>query len=531
MSSLIFNPGRDCFNSMGIPVDNLTLENAVEQIIAMAKARDGRARLVSTLNADFLVNSLGTALSRPRHPELLEVLRSSDLVTADGFPIVWLSRLLGRPISERVCGSDMVPAIARRAAEEGLSIFLLGGAAGIAAEAGRVLEARYPGLRIAGSAAPFIKTTGRDLANTEDEDLALLDEIHASEADILLVGLGNPKQELWFNRNRKRLRTPVSIGVGGTFEFVIGTVRRAPAIWQRLNLEWVFRMLQDPGRLWKRYSKGLVKLGALATPVILQRIRESLLPGTAELPGHGALPWQRLWSSREQSIALLAVPRRVGADYLQRIIEDVAVDSDAGELRILDFSDVKHIELSAQQELFNLASLLRRPGTQIQLMGMSPRLRRQLTAARLMDLLETDSTGTIDRLAGGADHATSFSCQSYALRDATLTMLSGPVSRETLRELGFVECLLHSVRDRHCIIDFRNVSLLESSGIAELMPLFTHAGQNGSAVYLSGAGHNVRQMLRMAEIDSTAKLMSDQQLLERISRDSDDPRNGTKEHV
>jgi N-acetylglucosaminyldiphosphoundecaprenol N-acetyl-beta-D-mannosaminyltransferase len=141
-------------------------------------------------------------LSRPRHPELLEVLRSSDLVTADGFPIVWLSRLLGRPLPGRVCGSDLTPALAERAAREGLSLFLFGGGEGVAAEAGAVLEKRYPGLRIAGAAAPMIRTSGPGPGTDGEDDSALLEQIHESGADILLVGLGNPKQELWFNRNR-----------------------------------------------------------------------------------------------------------------------------------------------------------------------------------------------------------------------------------------------------------------------------------------------------------------------------------------
>jgi len=213
MTHSIALPERDCINSLGIPVDDLTLHSAVDRIVAMARRRDGRARLVSTLNVDFLVNSLGTALTRPRHPELLEVLRSSDLVTADGFPIVWLSRLLGRPLAGRVCGSDLVPALAERAVREGLSLFLFGGAQGVAAAAAQRLQERYPGLKIAGTAAPVVHTTGNALGGTAEEDAALLGQIHASGADILLVGLGNPKQELWFNRTRSQLQVPVSIGV------------------------------------------------------------------------------------------------------------------------------------------------------------------------------------------------------------------------------------------------------------------------------------------------------------------------------
>ena len=116
MSTLIHHVERDCVNSLGIPVDNLTSESAVERIIDLAQRRDGHPRLVSTLNVDFLVNALGMGFQKARHPELLDVLRHSDLVTADGFPILWLSRIAGRPLPHRVCGSDIVPQLAARAA-------------------------------------------------------------------------------------------------------------------------------------------------------------------------------------------------------------------------------------------------------------------------------------------------------------------------------------------------------------------------------------------------------------------------------
>jgi N-acetylglucosaminyldiphosphoundecaprenol N-acetyl-beta-D-mannosaminyltransferase len=484
----------------------------------MAKAEDGRARLVSTLNVDFLVNSLGTALTQPRHPELLEVLRSSDLVTADGFPIVWLSRLLGRPLQERVCGSDLVPALAERAAREDLSVFLLGGGEGAAEQAGKVLAQRYPGLRIAGTAAPYVRTSGRELASAAEDDRALLAQIHGSGADILLVGLGNPKQELWFNRNRRQLKTAVSIGVGGTFEFINGNVRRAPAVWQRLNLEWVYRITQDPARLWKRYSKGLIKLALLAAPVIRARLAEEAQFGKAVEPGPGPLPWRRLWASRDQSISLLTLPRRLGDRYLQRVVADAYHKAPEGEMRILDFSQVRHISLNAQQEFFNLAGLLRRESSKLQLMGLQPAVKQQLAAARLLDLLDGHSKLAIDQLANRPVDSMAFACQSYALGNATLVMLSGRVNRESLSEMGFVECLMQSVRDRYCIIDFRNVELLESSGIAELLPLFTLPKTTQSGVLLSGTSHNTRQMLQMAEIDSNAELIDDRQLLEHINR-------------
>ena len=197
MNSMIYPPMRDCVNSLGIPVDNLSLQQATDRIIEMAKNRDGKSHLVSTLNVDFLDNSLGYAFSRPRHPELLNVLRTSDMVTADGFPIVWLSKIMGRPLQQRVAGSDLTPALAERAANEGLSLFLLGGGEGVAAAAAESLQEANPGLRIAGTCAPFIYTDGAALIDFAEDDAKVLQTINTSGADILLVGLGNPKQELW----------------------------------------------------------------------------------------------------------------------------------------------------------------------------------------------------------------------------------------------------------------------------------------------------------------------------------------------
>jgi N-acetylglucosaminyldiphosphoundecaprenol N-acetyl-beta-D-mannosaminyltransferase len=517
MSTLICNPSRDCVNSLGIPVDKLTLDSAVNEIIHRARMRD-RARLVSTLNVDFLVNSLGTALSRPRHPELLEVLRSSDLVTADGFPIVWLSRLLGRPLPGRVCGSDLTPALAERAAREGLSLFLLGGGEGVAAEAGAVLEKRYPGLRIAGAAAPMIRTSGRGLAQTYEDDSALLEEIHESGADILLVGLGNPKQELWFNRNRASLRTPVSIGVGGTFEFITGKTRRAPVIWQRLNLEWVYRMLQDPARLWRRYSKGLFKLSLLAAPVVASRVAEIIAangPAGDETP---SLDWQRLWSSRDESLSLLRLPRVLDTAYLVALTRELLATEGAAGLRILDFSRVRRLRLSAQQELFNLSALTHRQRGQLQIMGMRPRLRRALAAARLLDLLEACDHGqdALHKLTDEDSGSQPFSCRSYIVGDAALLLLSGRVSRDALRAVGFVECAMGNARGRRCVIDLRNVSMLESSGIGELIPLLEADGGENNSVFFSGVSHGTRQMLRMADVAKDVRQIDDQQLLKLI---------------
>lgn len=515
MTTLTHNPDRNCVSSLGIPVDDLTLEDAVNGVIRLARTRDGKPRLVSTLNVDFLVNSLGTGLSRAKHPELLEVLRNSDMVTADGFPILWLSRIVGKPLKQRVCGSDLVPALAQRASEQQLSIFMLGGAEGIARQAADILQAENPGLTIAGTAAPFVQIAGPGLAKCIAEEEALVAQINASGADILLLGLGNPKQELWFNRNRNRLTVPVSIGVGGTFEFITGGIRRAPRWVQRANLEWVYRIAQDPARLWRRYARGIFKLAALSAPLIANRAAEVITFAGSKRSCGSELTWRRLWSSRDQALAVLRLPRHVRAADLETLVNQVEDDQQSDGARLIDFSRVRRIEMAGHQALFTLSELQRRSGN-IQLLGMTPRLQRQLAACRVIDILGRSQGSTLSNLDAGISAGPGqLSCRSYVSDDSALIFLGGSVDDDALRGIAFDECLRHTARDRTCIIDLRNVSLLESSAIATFEPFIGKPGKG--RVLFSGASDNVRQMFKVAELDAAGCFINDRQLIELIS--------------
>ena len=223
---------------------------------------DGKNRLVATANVDFIVNSHDNKQEKIAE-ELRSTLRNADMVTADGMPLVWLSQMLGRPLEERVTGADMVPALAEKAAREGKSIYFFGGIDGSAKQTAQILSDRYPGLKVAGYSAPMI-----DL-DDEIENKIEIARINITEPDILLIALGNPKQELWFNRFKRYLKVPVSMGIGGTFEFIAGMTSRAPEWMQRVGLEWIYRMTQDPKRLVRRYIKGLYTFNRMTLPLIL----------------------------------------------------------------------------------------------------------------------------------------------------------------------------------------------------------------------------------------------------------------------
>lgn len=231
---------------LGTPIDDMNMSEALNRIEAFIAAGrvTGKAHQIATINADFVVKSLHDA-------DLRRILQEADMATADGMPLVWSARLLGVPIEGRVTGADMVPALAQRAARKGYSIYFLGAAPGIAEKAAHILQRQYPTLQIAGIASPTPEAV-------QQGDPTIIAACKAAKPDILLVAFGNPKQEKWIYRHAQELGIPVMIGVGGTFDLIAGVTKRAPQWMQQSGLEWSYRLLQQPGRLWKRYITDLV---------------------------------------------------------------------------------------------------------------------------------------------------------------------------------------------------------------------------------------------------------------------------------
>jgi N-acetylglucosaminyldiphosphoundecaprenol N-acetyl-beta-D-mannosaminyltransferase len=217
---------------LGVRVDCVGLAEAVEAIQRMVEER-GPTRLVATVNPEFIMRARADEQFRT-------VLESAALCVADGIGVVWAMRRQGCPQAERVAGSDLVPLLAATCAERGWRPFLLGALPGVAGEAAARLEADVPGLRIAGAHAG---------SPHPEDDQDSLRRIAAARPDVLLVAYGAPHQELWIARNRGCLDVPVAIGVGGTFDFLAGRVRRAPRWLREAHLEWLWRLALQPARV------------------------------------------------------------------------------------------------------------------------------------------------------------------------------------------------------------------------------------------------------------------------------------------
>jgi len=236
---------RDRVDVCGLRIDRLSFSEALAGIDAAVERRRAgrlaRSLAVFSANVDMIVKA-------SRDPAFAGELNAADLLLADGTPVLWMARGLGHPLPQKISGSDLVPHLAARAAVTGYSLFLLGSTPAAAGAAAERLQRENPGLRIAGVYSPPM---GFERDSGERERIRSL--LRSASPDVVLVGLGAPKQERWILAEREAVSAAVMIAVGGTFDLLAGEKRRAPGLVQRIGLEWMWRLAQEPLRLGRRY--------------------------------------------------------------------------------------------------------------------------------------------------------------------------------------------------------------------------------------------------------------------------------------
>lgn len=235
---------------LGVPFDNLTTRQALALVEEMIASR--QPHYFVTPNVDFLTQARYDA-------DLRRILCDANLVLCDGTPVLWASRLLGNPLPERVAGSDMVPLLIRLAVEKNLRLFFLGGSPESMERALANLKTQYPSLNVSGYSPPYAR-----LHEMDHDDIKR--RIAEAKPDMLFVSFGCPKQEKWISMHYKTLGVPVVGGVGGTIDFLAGHLKRAPRWMQRSGTEWLFRLCQEPRRLFRRYALDM-RVFALAITV------------------------------------------------------------------------------------------------------------------------------------------------------------------------------------------------------------------------------------------------------------------------
>lgn len=220
-------------------VDNLSMDEALKRIDKLVIER--KPSYVVTPNVDHIVKLDSDKKFR-------EVYEDADLILTDGMPLIWISKLKGTPIKEKVSGSDLFPKVCELSARNGYRVFLLGAAEGIAEKAAKNLQNKYKGLRIVGTYSPKY---GFEKDKKEIDKISSI--IKLAKPDILAVGLGAPKQEKFIHEFKDKLEVPVSLAIGASIDFEAGNVERAPKWMQNNGLEWMYRLYKEPKRMYKRY--------------------------------------------------------------------------------------------------------------------------------------------------------------------------------------------------------------------------------------------------------------------------------------
>lgn len=222
-----------------IMIDNVNMDECIKKIDEL---------IIKNKNAYVVTPNVDHIVKLQYDTEFMEIYKNADLVLADGVPIIWASRLLGKSLKEKVSGSDLFPKLCEYAADKGYKVFFLGAREGVAKQAEVNLLRKYPELNVVGTYSPKF-----GFESDIEENTKILKMLKESSPDILFVGVGAPKQEKWIYKNKNNYNIPVSLGIGASFDFIAGSTKRAPLWMQKIGLEWFYRFMKEPRRMFRRY--------------------------------------------------------------------------------------------------------------------------------------------------------------------------------------------------------------------------------------------------------------------------------------
>lgn len=461
---------------LGVPFHDLTLAESIERIGHAVARRT--PRYLATANLDF-------AMQASRDVELQRILLEAEYVLCDGTPLVWASRWLGVPLRERVAGSDLVPRLAAEAEQRDWRIFILGSTPDSLQAALANLRTRHPKLAIDGYSPPVAS-----LLELNHEDIA--ERVRAAKPDILLVALGCPKQEKWIYMHHTKLGVPVSIGVGATIDFLAGKFRRAPRWMQRSGTEWIFRLMQEPRRLFNRYMLDLVYfVGALRRERRLLRKRKpATLPPPPAFNAPSSSVTVHHWSGDVDAAALHAGRIAPVPPMLP------------GEALALDLSGVTFMDSAGVGQLVSLYRGRVRSGAGMVLINPSEPVTALLTVLKLDRLIPSASEPSeVPAVLGlrrfGPSNPSNE--QTVSLKFVG-ELTAGRVASHTN---WLDDAWAAKPAARRLKLDLSQVGFIDSSGLGLLVHAHKLARQRtGSDLKISGAGANVRNVTQLARLDA-----------------------------
>ncbi|MGV3772897.1 MAG: WecB/TagA/CpsF family glycosyltransferase [Verrucomicrobiales bacterium] len=466
---------------LGVPFDNVTTGQTIQLIEQMVSS--GQPHYLATANVDFLVQAMHDV-------ELRRILFDAHLVLCDGTPLVWASKLLGNPLPERVAGSDLVPLLMKVAAEKGYRPFFLGATEDSAKQAIANLTAKYPSLQMAGYySPPFNK-----LLEMDHEEITR--RITEAKPDMLFVGFGCPKQEKWISMHYRSLGVPVSVGIGGTIDFLAGKLQRAPKWMQKTGTEWIFRLAQEPKRLFKRYCGDLWYFSR----AILQQYWQFSSRSRKKIPAPVKEPpaIQREWR-------LITFPDRIDFEAVHQqknVWEQMLEEHD---FLLADLSNVEFVDSTGVGFLIRLQKRARLAGKHLLLLQPTVAVSRALAMMRLQDfftivptleaakifLEELNSSRPVQ-----VRNIPSSSYPSIIWKGELTAANADEVWNVTMTHLN-----ARALVQKSLAIDMSELRFLDSTGLSVMIKAKKFASRQGLSITFTGIQPNVRNVVKLARLE------------------------------
>lgn len=487
-------------NMMPLPMDPIVHE--IQKLIDRYK-KDLRPRYVSTINVDFIVKVHHTFSSQPRYLSLLKALRDSSISTLDGSPLVWLARMLGSKAEERVTGADLFPKLSAYIASNKGSIFLLGGDERTLRLCMVYLQSIIPSLRIVGASHSKIFVEGTDLENYEERDDLIVEEINRASPDILFLNLGNPKQEIWFQRVKHKLHVPVTIGVGGSFDLLTSNKKRAPLWMQQWGLEWFYRLIQEPKRLFTRYLIDLIKFPLIAVPLV---IVHNLNKWTAMIIHRNKMAQTKvrgslLFIAAHQNLAVVPLPANVN-DLASLEIYKMMEDLFSNDGIVFDFQRTRHLDLEGYGLLLNFLKRATKDKKNLFFLNVNLDLRLLLRLHRLWDIASPHICATpdvlLERLSNNSSASSLYDSIQQYRNWVVLSFLGRLDNHENY--LNYMKKVGPIIHKKDCIIDLSYVSYIDNSGIGFLLKLLTLKPNHINSLKLCGISHSLKEQLKIEKV-------------------------------
>ncbi len=354
---------RHVWNIIGLPFDQVGLHDATQ--IAESAILDKISLFLSTPNLNFAIETQSDA-------EFFQSVVDSDLSVADGMPLIWVAKILGVPLTERVAGSTLFDELSNKPRAKKIKVFFFGGQEGVAELAHKQLNETSLGMLSCGFYDPGFVSVEK-MSKVE-----IIEQINAAEPDFLVVALGAKKGQAWIQQNRSQLTAPVISHLGAVINFVAGSIDRAPVFWQRVGLEWLWRIKQEPV-LWKRYLQdGFAFIGLLSTKVLPLSIYDRLLKNSryADEPCH--IEWL---TNEDGLISLIGSLKNQQLSpvkyFLSSIIDRASIGASTDDV-ILDFTKVSYIDGAFIATLMLFQRQLEKHGRKLVLRNVPARVQRIL---------------------------------------------------------------------------------------------------------------------------------------------------------